>query len=74
MDTAKATAAIGEALTAISVVYWRCCDTAGRAVDPAELGGADVEAVLSEDFEAALRVEDVMRRDGCTWADARAFV
>ena len=74
MQIPEAAEGIAAALAEVSRCYWRACDGAARAIDPEELGGGVLVDLLAEDFEAALKVEAVMARDGCTWAEARDFV
>jgi hypothetical protein len=74
MDIETARARIQKHLDAISETYWRACDTAGRALDPADLGGDDLDELLACEHEDALKVEDIMARDGLSWREARDYV
>ena len=65
-------AAIAAALDAIDRAYWQACDSAGRAVDPADLGAPD--GLLDDAHDAALKVEGVMQSRGISWPEARDFV
>ncbi|MCA1777579.1 MAG: hypothetical protein LC676_18805 [Loktanella sp.] len=53
---------------------YHICDAAGRAVDPAELGDYQIQSMLADAFDTALRVEGVMKRDGIPWNEARQYV
>lgn len=68
-------ARIDAAMDAIQDNYWKLCDAAGRAVNPHDLGLPDGAADLLDDaFGTALKVEEVARRDGIPWMEARNYV
>jgi hypothetical protein len=68
----KAAAAIAKAVSAAHAAYWSACDTAGRAIDPAELSAPD--GLLDDAHDAALTVQALADERELTWSAARELV
>jgi len=66
---AAAMQAIEKAMNKMHAAYWSACDDECQAIEPGELNAP--EGLLDDAYDAALRVEEMARRDGITWADAR---
>lgn len=67
--------AIEEAVDRIHDAYWSLCDAAGEALNPRDLGlPGGVVDLVDEDFDLALKVEDIAKSDGISWMEARNFV
>lgn len=66
---------IDAAVEVIQASYWKLCEQAREALNPRDLGlPGGVVDLLNADFELAMKVEEIVRRGGISWSDARKSV